>query len=101
MANIELYYKALQFYLDQKPLLINDLLIVLTPRLDHTRCVTFFTRNGHLKLVKPYLRSVQTNNNKAVNEALNQVKLKVLVSYKDLRVYAIQGHTSLWLFWLL
>lgn len=74
VANIELYYKALQFYLDHKPLLINDLLIILTPRLDHTRCVAFFTRNGHLKLVKPYLRSVQTNNNKAVNEALNQVK---------------------------
>ena len=73
VANIELYYKALQFYLDHKPLLINDLLIILTPRLDHTRCVSFFTRNGHLKLVKPYLRSVQTNNNKAVNEALNQV----------------------------
>lgn len=76
VANIELYYKALQFYLDHKPLLINDLLIILTPRLDHTRCVTFFTRNGHLKLVKPYLRSVQTNNNKAVNEALNQVLIE-------------------------
>ena len=26
---------------------------------------------GHLELVKPYLRSVQNLNNKAVNEALN------------------------------
>lgn len=73
VANIELYYRALQFYLDHKPLLLNDLLLVLTPRLDHTRCVSFFTRMGHLHLVKPYLRSVQTNDNKAVNEALNQV----------------------------
>lgn len=73
VANIELYYRALQFYLDHKPLLINDLLTVLTPRLDHTRAVSFFTKCGHLHLVKPYLRAVQTNNNKSVNEAINQV----------------------------
>ena len=73
VANIELYYKALQFYLDHKPLLVNDLLVVLTPRLDHTRAVSFFMRCSHLKLVKPYLRTVQTNNNKSVNECLNQV----------------------------
>lgn len=73
VANIELYYKALQFYLDNKPLLLNDLLIVLTPRMDHTRGVTFFQRSGHLSLVKPYLRSVQNHNNKAINEALNSL----------------------------
>lgn len=44
VANVELYYKALQFYLDYKPLLINDLLLVLAPRLDHTRTVGFFSK---------------------------------------------------------
>ena len=44
VANIELYYKALQFYLDYKPLLLNDLLLVLTPRMDHTRAVNFFQK---------------------------------------------------------
>ena len=73
VANIELYYKALQFYLDNKPLLINDLLIVLTPRMDHTRGVNFFQKVGHLSRVKPYLRSVQNHNNKAINEALNSL----------------------------
>ena len=76
VANIELYYKALQFYLDHKPLLINDLLVVLTPRMDHTRAVSFFQRCGHLHLVKPYLKAVQNINNKAVNEALNQVLIE-------------------------
>merc|ERR1711902_432186 len=37
----------------------------------HTRAVNFFTKVNHLQLVKPYLRSVQNLNNKAVNEALN------------------------------
>ncbi|XP_019489711.1 PREDICTED: clathrin heavy chain 2, partial [Hipposideros armiger] len=73
VANVELYYKALQFYLDYKPLLINDLLIVLAPRLDHTRTVGFFAKAGQLPLVKPYLRSVQSHNNKSVNEALNHL----------------------------
>ena len=85
VANIELYYKSLQFYLDYKPLLINDLLNALSPRIDHTRTVSFFRKVisklinlkisdnfqvNHLALVKPYLRAVQGNNNKAVNEAL-------------------------------
>merc|ERR1739846_183838 len=71
VANIELYYKAIQFYLDFKPMMLNDLLLVLAPRMDHTRAVNFFTKVAHLQLVKPYLRSVQNLNNKAVNEALN------------------------------
>ncbi|KAG9334025.1 hypothetical protein JZ751_009257 [Albula glossodonta] len=58
VANVELYYKALQFYLDYKPLLINDLLTVLSPRLDHTRAVSFFSKS---------------HNNKGVNEALNNL----------------------------
>ena len=44
VANIEIYYKALQFYLDYKPLLLNDLLLVLTPRMDHTRAVAYFVK---------------------------------------------------------
>ena len=44
VANIELYYKSLQFYLDYKPLLINDLLNALSPRIDHTRTVAFFRK---------------------------------------------------------
>ncbi|KAG1680294.1 Clathrin heavy chain 1 [Nymphon striatum] len=73
VANIELYYKAIQFYLDYKPLLLNDLLLVLAPRMDHTRAVNFFTKSNHLQLVKSYLRAVQSLNNKAINEALNNL----------------------------
>uniref|UniRef100_A0A2I3SUI7 Clathrin heavy chain n=1 Tax=Pan troglodytes TaxID=9598 RepID=A0A2I3SUI7_PANTR len=73
VANVELCYRALQFYLDYKPLLINDLLLVLSPRLDHTWTVSFFSKVSQLPLVKPYLRSVQSHNNKSVNEALNHL----------------------------
>lgn len=52
------------------------MLLVLAPRMDHTRSVSFFTKTNHLQLVKPYLRSVQTLNNKAINEALNQLLIE-------------------------
>lgn len=47
-------------------MLLNDLLLVLSPRLDHTRAVSMFMKNGHIALVKPYMRSVQNNNNKVL-----------------------------------
>lgn len=79
VANIELYYKAIKFYLEYRPLLLNDLLNVLIPRLDHTRAVTYFMKENHVALVKPYLRNVQCHNNKTVNEALN----KLLIEEED------------------
>lgn len=44
VANVELYYKSLFFYMEFKPLLLNDLLTILSPRLDHSRAVTFFSK---------------------------------------------------------
>lgn len=41
---MELYYKSLSFYLDFKPLLLNDLMTILSPRLDHSRAVSFFSK---------------------------------------------------------
>lgn len=47
--------------------------MVLSPRLDHTRAVNYFSKVKQLPLVKPYLRSVQNHNNKSVNESLNNL----------------------------
>lgn len=49
VANVELYYRAMQFYLDFKPTLINDLLSVLSARLDHSRTVQFFSKRMPLE----------------------------------------------------
>lgn len=63
-------------------MMLNDLLLVLSPRMDHTRSVNFFTKHNHLEMVKPYLRSVQNLNNKAINEALNSL----LIDEEDYQV---------------
>nr|CAD1822052.1 unnamed protein product [Ananas comosus var. bracteatus] len=73
VANVELYYKAVHFYLQEHPDLINDLLNVLALRVDHTRVVDIMRKAGHLHLVKPYMVAVQSNNVAAVNEALNEI----------------------------
>ncbi|CAM6046417.1 unnamed protein product [Sphagnum compactum] len=76
VANVELYYKAAYFYLEEHPGLINDLLNVLAARVDHTRVVDMMRKAGHLPLVKPYMVAVQSSNNSAVNEALNELYLE-------------------------
>eukprot|EP00736_Rhodelphis_marinus_P012217 Rmarinus@m.21906 len=73
VANVDLYYRALDFYLDQHPMLINELLKVLAPRVDHSRVVSQMRKSKHLALVKPYLTQVQDHNVKAVNDALNEL----------------------------
>ncbi|KAL2558245.1 Clathrin heavy chain 1 [Forsythia ovata] len=73
VANVELYYKAVHFYLQEHPDLINDVLNVLALRVDHTRVVDIMRKAGHLRLVKPYMVAVQSNNVSAVNEALNEI----------------------------
>ena len=64
VANIELYYKAIQFYLDYKPMMLNDLLLVLAPRMDHTRSVNFFTKVKKKRKKMTYLRSNSGSNNR-------------------------------------
>lgn len=84
VANLEIYYKALSFYLDEHPLLINDLLVVLVPRIDHTRVVQMFQKTNNLPLIKPYLISVQKVDNEAVNTAYNEL----LIEEEDYRSLA-------------
>lgn len=59
VANLEIYYKALDYYYNEQPMLIPDLLTALTPRVDHTRVVRMFQRTDNVPLIRPYLIAVQ------------------------------------------
>ena len=84
VANIEIYYKALSYYLAEQPMLLNDLLVVLTPRVDHTRVVKMFQKADELPMIKSYLIAVQHNNIPAVNESYNELLIED-EDYKTLR----------------
>ena len=71
VANMENHYKAITFYLEYQPSLVNELLSVLVSKVEHGRVVSQVTRAGHLPVIKPYLLQVQQFNVTAVNDALN------------------------------
>lgn len=78
VANVEIYYRALTFYLEQHPLLLNDLLTVLAKRIDHPRVVRLFKKRDHdnVPLIRSYLMSVQPLNIEAVNDAYNDLLME-------------------------
>jgi len=73
VSNMEIYYRAIQFYLDEQPMQVNSLLNTITPKVDHARVVQQVKKAGHLSLILPYLKTVQTHNIVAVNEAVNEL----------------------------
>ncbi|TFK74892.1 clathrin heavy chain [Pluteus cervinus] len=83
-ANVEIYYKALTFYLQEQPTLLTDLLTVLIPRIDHSRVVRMFRQIDHIPLIRAYLIAVQHLNIEAVNDAYNDLLIEE-EDYKTLR----------------
>ena len=84
VANLEIYYRALNFYLQEQPPLITDLLQALTPRIDVSRVVRMFEKSDNIPLIKPFLLNVQTQNKRAVNDAINDLLIEE-EDYKQLR----------------
>jgi clathrin heavy chain len=76
VANLEIYYRALNFYLQEQPLLLTDLLQALTPRVDVNRVVRMFEKSDNIPLIKPFLLNVQSQNKRAVNNAINDLLIE-------------------------
>ena len=72
-TNTEIFYKAIDFYLQQQPLSLTDLLGGVSQRVDHVRVVNQLRKAQHLPLVKQYLVSTQPLNIKEVNDALYEL----------------------------
>lgn len=85
VSNLEIYYRAINFYTNLHPTLLNDLLAVLTPRLDLPRVVKIFQKSDNLPLIKPFLISVLEKNNSVVNSAYHDLLIEE-ENYKSLRV---------------
>ncbi|EOA80785.1 Clathrin heavy chain [Exserohilum turcicum] len=83
-SNVEIYYRALGFYLEQHPTLLTDLLQVLTPRIDVNRVVRMFVKSDNIPLIKPFLLNVQSQNKRDVNNALHDLLIEE-EDYKTLR----------------
>merc|ERR1711920_222579 len=84
VSNMEIYYKAIQFYLDEQPMQVNSLLNTIATKVDHARVVNHVRKTGHLALILPYLKQVQQHNIAAVNEAINELYAEG-EQYEDMR----------------
>lgn len=78
------FYRSIGFYLREHPLLLNDLLIEISPKIDHSRAVHLIRSEKALPLVLKYLLHVQRDNIVAVNEAVNGLFVEA-EDYKALR----------------
>lgn len=76
VSNLEIYYKAINFYVKEHPSLLVDLLTVLTPRLDIPRTVKIFAKSDNLPLIKPFLINVLPKNNSVVNQAYHDLMIE-------------------------
>lgn len=68
--------RAVKFYLEEAPLKVNELLVLVGTRTDPTRLVDLFKQAGLTSLIKGYLTAVQLSNNVSVNNALNEILLE-------------------------
>jgi len=84
VANTEIYYQAIEFYLSEQPMLLNDLLLDLTPQLDHSRVVNKLKKARHLALIEKYLIQVQGGDIADVNENINILHIE-MEDYNALR----------------
>ena len=60
VSNHDLYYRAMIFYLEEEPMLLNDLLKLLAMKIDLTKAVQVMKRTGHIALITSFLKSVQS-----------------------------------------
>lgn len=80
-GNLDVMYKAIQFYIDEQPELLNELLTILAPKVEASRAISVlrnayqseFGELGILPLCKSYLTKVQEANVPDINDALNAV----------------------------
>eukprot|EP00930_Biecheleria_cincta_P019685 TRINITY_DN1496_c0_g1_i1.p1 TRINITY_DN1496_c0_g1~~TRINITY_DN1496_c0_g1_i1.p1 ORF type:complete len:1703 (+),score=387.00 TRINITY_DN1496_c0_g1_i1:58-5166(+) len=73
VANAEIYYRALSFYVDENPMQVNALLNTVASKVDHARVVAQMRKADQLPLILPYMKSIQQHNIAAVNDAINDV----------------------------
>lgn len=77
ISNNELLYKAIDFYLEEEPEHLCELLRHITSKVDLSKVVAQIRRAGYLPIIVDWLKGVQNKNNQAVNDALNQLYLEI------------------------
>jgi clathrin heavy chain len=76
VSNHDLFYRAIIFYLEEEPMLLNELLNLIAAKIDLAKCVSVMKKTGYIALIEPFLKTQQSQNIAAVNEAINEIYLE-------------------------
>jgi len=74
--NTDICYRGIQFYFDEHPKLVVELLSAITPVIDPARVIQLIKKMNQLPLVKPWLLQIQEKNITAVNDAVNELYIE-------------------------
>lgn len=72
----ELCYKAVRYFIETRPMLLNDLLLSMNARVDYQRIVDIAREYKILPLIKGYLLKIQEANDLAINTVVNEIYIE-------------------------
>lgn len=76
VTNSDIIYKVIDFYVEEHPLSLYNLLTILEKKIDNNRLVQTLKKSNNLPLIQKYLEDIQAQNITAVNETLNEIYLQ-------------------------
>lgn len=59
-----MYYKSINFYIEEQPFQVNELLKALANKIDLVKCTNVLRKMNMVPLVEPFLKIVQQTNTK-------------------------------------
>ena len=57
VSNHDLFYRSIIFYLEEEPMLLNELLNLIASKIDLARCVSVMKKTGYIALIEPFLKT--------------------------------------------
>ncbi|KJP87226.1 hypothetical protein AK88_03143 [Plasmodium fragile] len=76
VTNSDIIHKVIDFYIEEHPLNLYNLLKILENKIDNNRLVQTLKKSNNLPLIQKYLEDIQGQNITAVNETLNEIYLQ-------------------------
>lgn len=75
-SNIEIFYRTVDFYLSEHPMLLTDVLLEIEKKVDPSRVVYKLKSAGHIALISKYLLHVQHVDVAVINDAIHEIYIE-------------------------
>jgi len=73
VSSVDLYYRSIDFFLDEQPELLVQLLLHIKDKVNHEKVANQLSLSNNLAIAKEYFEFIQDQNLLKVNEALNSL----------------------------